>query len=224
MVSLAAHEQKFLESMKQELVDDPHIVDVGANVGQFAIACKQIWPPSFITCFEPSVSAFNQLVRNTRPWQDSMSLNWCALGESRDVKPLYSGPGADETASLHRRWLPGIGYLHGSHQVQMVDVWALGALMVRDVDLLKIDAEGHELAVLKGLGRELRRERVKRIYFEFNSCALDSRVYFRDFWRLLVEECGYQLWQVTSNGDLDPIGEYDPSLEDFAAHREFYAK
>lgn len=222
MDSLAPHEIKFLELMKQDfLTDSPQIFDVGANAGQFAVACKMLWPACGLTCFEPAEGSFMELAKNTRPWPD-ISLNKCALGQTKDVVPLYQGPGPDQTASLHKRWLPGIGYLHPGSS--MVDVRSLREAMDGPIDLLKLDVEGHEWDVLVGAGPELHREQIKRIYFEMNSCAIDARVFLRDFWRLLVEEKGYALWQVMSNGDLDPIEEYHEGLEDFAAHREFFAE
>lgn len=222
MESLAPHELKFLEMLHRDyLGESPQIIDVGANVGQFAVACKALWPRCGLTCFEPGEGSFMELVKNTRPWPD-ISLNKVALGQTRDLAPLYEGVGPDQTASLHRRWLPGHGYLHPGHS--MVQVLPLRELIQSPVDLLKLDVEGHEWDVLVGAGEELHRERIKRIYFELNSCALDSRVFLRDFWRLLVEEKGYALWQVMSSGDIDPIEEYHEGLEDFEAHREFFAE
>ena len=73
------------------------------------------------------------------------------------------------------------------------------------IDLMKIDVEGMELKVMQGARNTLLRLR-PILYFETlprytNSSAGAS---FQDMERLLVGECGYALYRITSDGALIP--------------------
>jgi hypothetical protein len=69
---------------------------------------------------------------------------------------------------------------------------------IAHIDLLKIDTEGHELAVLRGARRMIDSGSIDAIQFEFGGCAIDARTYLRDFFRLLGER--YQIHRVTPRG------------------------
>lgn len=221
-MSVQGHDIAFYEGL--ELGESPWIMDVGANVGEMAMLFRKLWPDARIECFEPNPTAFERLV-NTTFEQGHFRLHPVGLSEHRGTATLYHNGGTDEAASLHARDLrwagaPNFGELKTDVRVQRLDEYMYTGDVV---DLLKIDAEGHELAVLRGAGIVLHPHAIKRITFEFNSCNLDSRTFLKDFWDLLVVKCGYSLFQIDSSGEVTLIEEYNPALEDFAAHREFIA-
>jgi hypothetical protein len=80
------------------------------------------------------------------------------------------------------------------------------------IDLLKLDIEGNELNALFGASDALRKGIVKAIQFEFGSCNIDSRTYFRDFWNLLSGQ--YNIYRVIKDG-LHPITHYSEYDEIF---------
>jgi hypothetical protein len=72
---------------------------------------------------------------------------------------------------------------------------------VEEIDFLKIDIEGHELAALKGLSHLLSQRRVKAIYIETikeNHDRMGTR-----FSELLefIHDCGYDFYSLSTNGD-----------------------
>ncbi len=83
---------------------------------------------------------------------------------------------------------------------------------ISHVDLLKVDAEGHELHVLRGAERLLAEERVGLVQFEFGGTNIDSRTFLRDFYELL--EPRYELHRVLGDG-VYPIGPYRETSEIF---------
>jgi FkbM family methyltransferase len=225
MDELQPHERKFLERLDTEFelsVGEPPVVyDVGANVGQYAKACKEIWPDCHVVCFEPQPLTFMQLAQNLGD-VDNIRFYKAALSRARDLKPLHFGGDADQSASLHVRNLEGVGQLHPEQTI--VQTARLDEVVdaATRIDLLKLDVEGHELSVMEGAGKLLTPKAIKFIHWELNSCALDSRVFFRDYWRLLLP-AGYDILEIFSDGHWEWIEEYDPELENFAAHREFLA-
>ncbi|HWZ03610.1 MAG TPA: FkbM family methyltransferase, partial [Mucilaginibacter sp.] len=78
---------------------------------------------------------------------------------------------------------------------------------------LKLDIEGNELNALKGAEKMLKSKSVKSIQFEFGTCNIDSRTYFRDFWFLLNQD--YNIFRVVKDG-LYPITAYTEYDEVFA--------
>jgi hypothetical protein len=66
-------------------------------------------------------------------------------------------------------------------------------------NFLKIDVEGHELAVLKGLGDFI--YDIKVIQFEFGGTDIDSRVFFQDFWRFFMNK-EFDLYRLTPRGKI----------------------
>jgi polynucleotide 5'-kinase involved in rRNA processing len=55
------------------------------------------------------------------------------------------------------------------------------------IDFLKIDTEGHELAVLEGASNALKAGIIRCIQFEFNEMNVVSRTFFKDFKNILKD-------------------------------------
>jgi hypothetical protein len=66
-------------------------------------------------------------------------------------------------------------------------------------NFFKIDVEGHELAVLIGLGDYI--NDLKVIQFEFGGTDIDSRVLFQDFWKFF-ESKKFDLFRLTPRGKI----------------------
>lgn len=209
------------------LSNAPLIVDVGANDGEYTDAVLQQWPKAQVVCFEPnpnSVAALGKRLEDRLAIANVSVVPAAVSSEGGAALLYFDGAEADLTASLHRRDLSYQGQAHGSNCVPVEKVTleryieqGLGPI----IDVLKIDVEGHELAVLRGAGDYLDPTYIHRIQFEFNSCALDSRVFFKDFWDLLTAR-NYRLFKMEPDG-LHVIDAYKPTLEDFAAQRDFVA-
>ncbi|MCI0559293.1 MAG: FkbM family methyltransferase, partial [Nitrososphaera sp.] len=90
---------------------------------------------------------------------------------------------------------------------------------LKQIDLLKIDAEGSELDVLKGFSEFIRGKRVKAVQFEFNEMNIASRVFFKDFWSFLSE---YDFFRMVPDG-LVPITVYSPLLCEIFAYQNIVA-
>jgi FkbM family methyltransferase len=124
----------------------PLIVDVGANVGQFANAAKLFFPEARVISFEPDPETYADLQVNTHGLRD-VELHNIGLGDRDGVLTFYRhelsvmssfSDDAADTAN-HR----------GSKQLP---VCRLDAVLKSDdrPDLLKIDVEGFERQVLQG--------------------------------------------------------------------------
>jgi hypothetical protein len=84
---------------------------------------------------------------------------------------------------------------------------------IKQIDLLKVDVEGHELAVFKGMTQMLKQDAIKIIQFEYGGCNLDARVYLADIWSFL-EAYGFKFYKLYPEG-AHRIIKYSQQLETF---------
>jgi hypothetical protein len=90
------------------------------------------------------------------------------------------------------------------------------------VDFMKVDVEGHELAVLSGARQMLNSQRIVALSFEFGSGQINSRCFFHDFWDLL-HPLGYRVQRICPGGMLLEIEEYYEDLEHFRGVSNYLA-
>jgi hypothetical protein len=81
-------------------------------------------------------------------------------------------------------------------------------LGITKINLLKVDAEGHELSVFKGASNALQNATIDVVQFEFNEMNVISRTFFKDFYDLLKD---FLLVRLTPHGAL-PFTSYSASI------------
>lgn len=208
-----------LESLRDTTRDALVVFDVGANVGDYALAAHEILGDrARIFAFEPAreVSArLTSAVAGT-----SIEVVPCALGSDPGTQTLYAAEVSTKLASMYAREVE-----HAALKLEAqeeIEVERLDAFCrergIEKISLLKLDVEGHELSVLESAGAMLTSGAIERIQFEFGGTNLDARTYFRDFYRLLRPR--YRLYRVLRRG-LHEITSYDESREIFGLANYF---
>lgn len=173
----------------------PVVMDVGAHDGAYATMVLQRFPGARVVCAEPHPGTFAAL--SARLGERATLLD-CALGAEPDVLTLYDRADHAE-GSQHASMYEGvISDLHGQRPVSFdVPVRTLDdvadELGIRFVHLLKIDTEGHELAVLRGAAGLLAADAVGVVQIEFNEMNLYSRSFLHDFRGLLPNHRAHRL-------------------------------
>lgn len=199
------------------------IVDVGANVGKYTQAwldaAHAIDPDALIEChlFEPS-STNVRILQSRFSGLPSIHLYPLALSDVSGVLPLYANVPGSALGSLSPRDLGFMSIdmnLNEDVRVERFDRLVSSGLVDlsrhSEIDVLKIDVEGHELSVLLGLGDLI--ARVRLIQFEFSAANLDTHSTFYDFWRFF-EANHFMLFRVTPRGFMR-IKYYNQSLENY---------
>lgn len=201
----------------------PVIVDVGANRGAWSEGLfRRIAPldPRFYL-LEPSTSLQSTLSALSIPNKILLPV---ALGDRVGEATLHSDAPGSEAASLHER--RDTYHQGGEAASQQVTVTTLDALATQQkltqIDYLKIDVEGHELAVLQGAQASLRSGMVHALAFEFGSGQINSRTYFHDFWDLL-HPLNFRLYRILPGGRITPVERYYESLEYFRGVSNYLA-
>jgi len=192
-----------------------HVADVGANVGRWSesmlAAARHAGRGSDLRlyAFEPETWAFGQLTRAIDGPQVTLSRS--ALSDQNGISPFHVvAPGAG-TNSLYP--LPGASYTAQENVVTItLDSYAKRARIARFA-LVKIDAEGHDLAVMRGARGLLGEHRIAVIQFEYNHRWILARLFLRDAFEFLIP-LGYRIGKLTPRG-IEFYTSWDPDLETF---------
>ncbi|MGH9325177.1 MAG: FkbM family methyltransferase [Terriglobia bacterium] len=140
------------------------VVDVGANVGAFALYQALKKKAKMVVAFEPSPNTFRRLAANValNSVHTVRTMN-AAVGESCGTLSFLEAP-----FSMNSRVTEIAD--DGAVSVPCVTLdSSLKSLGIGKVDLLKIDTEGYEMQVLKGASEAL--ERTERIVMEIHRDA-----------------------------------------------------
>lgn len=193
----------------------PVIFDVGANQGAFTRELVEIFRDTAfdIYAFEPSTAAFAKL-REAVPPTDNIRLIQQGLGEVSGKAELHFDREGSGLASLYERNLSHRNISFARREVISIttlDEFCV-AHQIQNIDFLKLDVEGHELAVLRGGKEMFANKRIRFVQFEFGGCNIDSRTFFRDYFQFFDSD--FELYRVLSNG-LTRIEKYTERLEVF---------
>ncbi len=171
-------------------VTQPFVVfDVGANAGGYTRVvldeARLAGGVVEVHAFEPSpVAAAN--LRQAIPLSAPVRVVGVALSDWTGEAPLYAGGlGSSQASLVERHTTAARKGVEVRVPVQRLDDYLLQHSLPR-VDLLKLDVEGLELAVLRGLGQRLQPGVVDVIQFEYGGTTRDARGSLRELHDLLV--------------------------------------
>ena len=202
----------FLKELNNFKIVNPVILDVGANIGNWSRLVNSQLTNCEIYAFEPSRETFLALAEfaNDEP---NIHIHNFGCGERDASQNLYYDELKSGMASLSKRDLRHLNI--DFEEFESVEIRRLDTFlsdMSLKPDALKIDVEGHELAVLKGLGDLICGFKV--IQFEFGGTDIDSRVFFHDFWKFFTDK-GFDLYRLAPSGKI-PVNSYRETDEVFA--------
>jgi FkbM family methyltransferase len=210
----------FLKKVALQQKSKSTIIDVGANNGDYSLMCLNLFKNVNIYSFEPHPKTFISLM-SVLSGKNVSCFNM-AVSKKSGILDLfdYDSDDGSEHASLYQDVIEKIHYKKSvSHRVKAV---ALDDFIrdkeICEIDLLKIDTEGHELEVLKGARFAIKNRIIRVIHFEFNEMNVVSRSFFKDFVELLP---GYDLFRLLPAG-LIPL-KYSPLNTEIFAYQNIVA-
>ena len=195
-------QKKIIDFLKKKLNQDLIIIDVGSHYGETAkLFCKN-FKIKKIHCFEASPSNYKILFRNIKKagLSDFCILNMLALGSSKKesfIKQTKESSSStindfNSDSKYFKRKLKILNINNSNKYYEKIPI----TMIVLDdyiiekkfqyIDLLKIDTEGFELNVIKGLEKNY--GIVKFIYFEHHYDDMIKKNYkFKDINQLLIK-------------------------------------
>jgi len=197
-------EMSFVYSFLQA---DDTFCDVGANIGAFSLIASSKIKSGKIFAFEPSAKALEYLEENirlngldnkikvvTKVVSDKAGYEYFSVGKFSEVDHITTNDNS-EGKNIRIASITLDGFLTD--------------LKVYNIDLVKIDVEGAELKVLKGLKQYLSKGRVGVVIFELNSRSLKfgnthlaTAQFLENYGYKLYKFCGQNKVTKLSNEDL----------------------
>ena len=141
----------------------PVILDCGSNIGASVLYFKRLYPQARVVAFEPFAPAFHTLRANVEANRlANVTLHNVVLAESPGEAELYFDPNHLGSLSMSVRE----GRIHGASQ--RVEAVRLSDYVDSPVDLLKMDIEGSEGAVLAELAESGKLKMIKQLIVEYH--------------------------------------------------------
>lgn len=200
------------------------IVDIGANDLAYG---QDEFPNATIYAFEPHPDSFLRLKQNASlnvvPIQSAVGDhdNVIDFWDFADDAPRKKDQPTSQLATLHRNVIEQLyDQPVKKFRVKMKSLDSYSTMKkIGHIDLLKIDAEGNELAVLKGASQLLAGDKIDIIQFEFNEIHAYSRVFMKDFVELLNNFTFYRLLPLGAV----KLGPYRPLTHEIFAFQNIVA-
>lgn len=175
-----------------EVFANGHVFDVGANAGYTASVFARFVSPGFrVYAFEPDEVNFARLQRVT---------------QKSDVVAIQSAAGdVDGRALLLRNPdHPGDHRIVATADEQAAEVGIVRldtfaeANAVAPIKFVKIDVQGHELAVCRGMSRIIEENAALEVSFEYSGAESDAVIEF-------FRERGFRVYLMRRNGSIAPL-------------------
>lgn len=185
--------------------------DVGANRGEWSRSLLAAAGHSSLRvhAFEPASATVRLLQQNLKPWDGEVQIIAAALSSRSGTAEFFIMGEGYGTNSLHAQ---SASQKTESVRLTTADEYCAQNQIAR-IDLLKIDAEGHDLEVLRGAGGMLSRRAIQVLQFEYNQRWIESRHFLKDAFDLLLP-LGYHLGKITPRG-IEFYPAYHFELESF---------
>lgn len=188
-----------------------YLFDVGANKGEYSLEIAKCFDNNVVIhAFEPIDTTYKRLLENTKDHSTTIHAHNVGLSNEPAFIPMFT---TEEEGSELSSIYQGHGELYIKKECKFtsVDIFCK-TFKIDHIHFLKIDVEGHELAVLRGAKNMLKERRIDYIQFEFGVAHIEAKSFFFDFWRLLSDD--YQIYRIVSGG-LIPLNRYAEQMEIF---------
>ena len=164
------HEEKTTEILKALLGDRTRklVIDIGANIGYFTlIAAREIGTKGKVLCFEPEEENFSLLLQNIQinRLNNTVIAENKAISDKNGTTYLNIDP---RTKGCHSIVFSKNGWTKSQCETVTLDDYLIDFSENHPVvDLIKIDAEGAEFNILKGMEKTIDKSPDLKMILEF---------------------------------------------------------
>jgi FkbM family methyltransferase len=154
---LEGEDQAFIALIRTHIVPGSVAIDIGANIGDHTIGyMEEVGPGGFVIAYEPHPLVFECLKRNL---PQVMMFN-TALGDKVGMTGLLLQTGDDQGSSYLSDRPEAVPVKITTLDVHLASIPVPGVpLKGKRISLIKIDAEGSDLDILKGASQTIAKHR-----------------------------------------------------------------
>jgi FkbM family methyltransferase len=187
------------------------IVDVGANTGLFSLTARCVNPNAAIHAFEPIPEFYSTLERNNDSNNARIIIHRSALSNEPGVLPMFMPQ--EFAGNIYSSSLSEDHYLKCQQSppcvfeviVEVFDELARHSA-IRNVDLIKVDAEGFDLKVLMGMKETLLRD-TPNVLTEISSDEIGAGI------EMLLPAMKYRYFKCCEDGTFASTDRLKPNAE-----------
>ena len=188
-----SNKKKILNFFKKKLKNKPlNIIDIGAHKGETIDFFLNNFLINRILAFEPNEELYNQLRKNNKYLNKNISIYNFGVGKKNEIK--YLNIMSDSASSTFHKINKNTDYFKKKKRIisffdqnkefmkktQKVTVINLSKIIldnkIKEIDILKIDTEGFEYNVLKGI-ENFNFIKIKYIYIEHHFDLMINKGY-----------------------------------------------
>jgi FkbM family methyltransferase len=160
-------DEMVLESILENIKKGDVFWDVGANIGLHSLSLVRLKPDIECIAFEPFYKNFDKLINNIKLNKRSKinAYNF-ALDEDINLHSLYTSPFNHGRTGFNK--IPKTQYTN-SRILSISADQLVQEYKVKEPNIVKLDTEGNELAILRGMKNIISRTRLRAIIFETSS-------------------------------------------------------
>jgi len=177
------HQKKIINFLIKNKIKINFFIDVGAHLGTYTNLIIKNYEKCKVVMFEPQTQIFKALKSRYLEQKNILALNY-AISSKNGLKKLYLNK-HDLTSTFLKfnsknSWLNYKAKLFSSSvigmtkKIEIVKTRTLKKIIdtkkIKKIDLIKIDTEGHELEVLKGIGSRI--SKIKCVLIEFHQDSI----------------------------------------------------
>jgi FkbM family methyltransferase len=173
------------------------IIDVGANIGQFAVAASRIFAADAVYCFEPAPDCVARLRRNVASLRGT-DVRAVALSDRTGDGLLYVNSHRHSSSMLplaeaHKEAFPKASVIARVKTAVSTLDCEFADQPLRRPALLKIDVQGGEAAVIRGASATLKQVDYVVVETSFRPMYEGEAPF--DSIRCLMEQSGFNSWR-----------------------------
>lgn len=223
--SLFGDNFKALVHKHPEYFTSGHIIDVGANIGYTAYLFNQVLnSPYKVFAFEPEEKNFVELKRNLKKMKMEKNVIpvQSALGESSGSSFLWYNP---TSHAAHRIIEQNQIKLESDTKLQRVNMQSLDAFLeerhIQDepVAFIKIDVQGYEGPVFKGMKKTLEKNPNVTVVFEYSPHTMKQLGFAPTELIQDLKEQGFTMQVLNRDGSLSA---FDSKIENSGDFGEYF--
>jgi len=199
-------ERKQTEHFKKLIKPGDIVIDVGAHIGYYTlIAAARVGKSGHVYAFEPTSNTFKILQKNIQMNNfTNVSLYNLAISDKEGYVELY----LSDTINTGATSITVSEFFSG--KIEKAKCITIDSFLkkenIKKVDLIKIDVEGAEPKVLRGM-KELLSKQSPKILIEINEERLKSFGYSKDYIYKFLLNKGYKAYDTHGN-KIKPIYNY----------------